>query len=98
MKIKKNGKRNKWKKKQQIEKLRQHLSDTNADINRTNMALKTLAEINNCVKSLEQEYNNTAENEPKLDYYTLSNEMKEYQNVAFFLVGISGGFIVYKFI
>ena len=43
------------KRKEEIEKLRQQLSDANADINRTNMSLKTLAEINNCVKSLEQE-------------------------------------------
>ena len=57
------------KRKEEIEKLRQQLSDANADINRTNMSLKTLAEINNLVKSLEQErdnlsheYNTAAEN------------------------------------
>ena len=48
------------KKKEEIEKLRQQLSDANEDINRTNMSLKNLAEINNRVKSLEQEYNTTA--------------------------------------
>ena len=86
------------KRKEEIEKLRQRLSDAIADINRTNMSFKTLREMNNCVKSLGQEYSwklqkyyTTSENEPKF-------EMKEYQNVAFFLVGISGGFIVYKFI
>ena len=62
-------------KKEEIEKLRQQLSDANADINRTNMSLKTL----------EQEYSEAAGNEPKLeDYYKPSDEMKEYQNVAFF--------------
>ena len=57
------------KRKEEIERLRQQLSDANADINRTNMSLKTLAEINNLVKSLEQErdnlsheYNTAAEN------------------------------------
>ena len=84
-------------KKEQIEKLRQQLSDANADINRTNMSLKTLSEMNNRVKSLEQEYNTAEENKPKLeDYYKPSDEMKEYQNVAFFLVGISVGYIFYK--
>ena len=83
------------KRKEEIEKLRQQLSDANADINRTNTALKTLVRV----KSLEKEYSESAGNEPKLeDYYKPSDEMKEYQNVAFFLVGISGGFIVYKFI
>ena len=78
------------KRKEEIEKLRQQLSDANADINRTNMSLKTLAEINNRVKSLEREYNTKAKNEPKLeDYYKPSDQMKEYQTVAFFLVGIS---------
>ena len=87
------------KRKEEIEKLRQQLSDANADINRTNTALKTLAAINNRMKSLEQEYSKAAGNEPKLENnYKESNEMKDYQNVAFFLVGISGGFIVYKFI
>ena len=94
------------KRKEEIERLRQQLSDANADINRTNTALKTLAEaqqreqaLNNRVKSLEKEYSEASENEPKLeDYYKPSDEMKEYQNVAFFLVGISGGYIVYKFV
>ena len=83
----------------EIEKLRQQLSEANANINRTNMSLKTLAEIYNRVKSLEQEYSEAVGNEPKLeDYYKPSDEMKDYQNVAFFLVGISGGYIFYKFI
>ena len=46
------------------------------------MSLKTLAEMNNRVKSLEQEYNNTPE--PKLeDYYKPSDEMKEYKILSF---------------
>ena len=61
------------------------------------MSLKNLATINNRFKNLQNEYN-TAENEPKLEDYKPSDEMKEYQNVAFFLVGISGGYIVYKFV
>ena len=85
MKQWKNGMKNKWKKKEEIENLRQQLSDANADINRTSMSLKTLAEIYNRVKSLEQEYSEAAGNEPKLeDYYKSSDQMKEYQNVAFF--------------
>ena len=48
--------------KEEIEKLRQQLSDANADINRTNMSLKTLAEMNNHYKSLEQEYSKAAGN------------------------------------
>ena len=84
-------------KKEEIEKLRQQLSDANADINRTNMSFKTLAEINKCVKSLEQEYN-TAE-EPKLkDYYKPSDAMKEYKILSFSITGIGTGYVVYKFI
>ena len=48
-KTKKNG----VEKKQDIEKLRQELSDANADINKTNRSLKTLAEMNNRVTRLE---------------------------------------------
>ena len=87
------------KRKEEIEKLRQQLSDANADINRTNMSLKNLPEMNNRVKSLEQEYNTIAKNEPKLeDYYKPSDEMKEYQTVAFSIVGLGTGYIVYKFV
>ena len=87
------------KRKEEIERLRQQLSDANADKNRTNAALKNLAEVISREKSLEKEYSEAVGNEPKLeDYYKPSNEMKDYQNVGFFLVGISGGFMVYKFI
>ena len=87
------------KRKQEIEKLRQQLSDANADINKTNMSLKNLAEINNRYKYLKEEADEEDEKEPKLeDYYKPSDEMKEYQNVVFFLVGLSGGYIVYKFL
>ena len=86
------------KRKEEIEKLRQQLSDANADINRTNMSLKTLAEMNNRVKSLEKEYNTAVENEPKLeDYCKESDEMKEYKMTSFSIVGIGTGYVVYKF-
>ena len=88
------------KRKEEIEKLRQQLSDANADINRTNTALKTLVRVNSLEKErdkLSREYSESAGNEPKLeDYYKPSDEMKEYQNVAFFLVGISGGYLIHK--
>ena len=74
--------------KKEIEKLRQ-LSDAN--INRTNMSLKTLAEVNDRVKSLEKEYNILS------DYYKPSEEMKEYQTVAITVIGLSGRYIIYKF-
>ena len=84
-------------KKEEIEKLEKKLSYANADINKTNMSLKKLAEINNRYKYLKEEYEKSEP--PKLeDYYKPSDEMKDYQNVSFFLVGISGGYLVYKFI
>ena len=92
-KIKKNGMKNKWKK-QQIEKLRQQLSDANADINRTNMSLKTLTEMNNHLKSLQQEYNTPKE--PKVLNYYKPEEMKEYQLVVVSVIGIGGGLLLQK--
>ena len=91
-------------KKEEIEKLRQHLSDVNTDINKTKMSLKTLAEINkrsgelvHCMKSLEQEYNTSEE--PKLeDYYKELDEMKEYKILSFLIINIGTGYVVYKFI
>ena len=84
-------------KKQDIEKLRQELSDANADINKTNRSLKTLAEMNNRVTRLENEYNESKNNQLKLeDYYKPSDEMEEYKNVAFLVIGVSGGYIIYK--
>ena len=86
------------KRKEEIEKLRQQLSDANADINKTNMSLKNLAEINNNFKNLQNEYY-AAENEPKLeDYYKPSDEMKEYKILSFSIIGIGTGYVVYKFI
>ena len=83
------------KRKEEIEKLRQQLSDANADINQTNTALKTLAEINHRFKSLEKEYKNTPE--PKLeDYYKESDEMKDYKILRFSIMGIGGGLILQK--
>ena len=92
-------------KKEEIEKLRQQFSDANADINQTNMSLKNLAEINKRLKSLEQESDNlsrecseAAGNEPKLeDYYKPSDEIKEYQTIAFSIMGLGTGYVVYKF-
>ena len=60
-------------KKEEIEKLRQQLSDANADINRTNRSLKTLAEMNNRVTRLENEYNKSKNNKPKLEDYYLED-------------------------
>ena len=70
---------NQMRRKEEIEKLWQQLSDANADINETNKSLKNLYEIQN-------EYQKEEEKEPKLEnYYKPSQEMKEYQNVVYFL-------------
>ena len=46
---------------------------------------------------MENEYQEEEEKEPKLEnYYTSSKEMKEYENVVFFIIGISGGYLVDK--
>ena len=85
--------------KQEIEKLRQQLSDVNADINRTNKSFENLAKINYRMKNLQNEYKEGVEEEPKLEnYYTPSNEMKEYQSVFFLLIGITGGYLSHKFL
>ena len=53
--------------------------------------------MNNHVMRLENEYNESKNKEPKFeDYYKPSDEMKEYQNVAFLIVGVCGGYIIYK--
>ena len=81
---------NQIKRKEEIQRLRQQLSDANADINQTNKSLKILAEIQN-------EYTEEEENEPKLEnYYTPSEEMKEYKIVIFFAGGLTGGYLGYK--
>ena len=75
--------------KQEMEKLRQQLSDANADINETNKSLRNL-------KKVENEYQEE-EKEPKLEnYYTPSKEMKEYQNIFFLLGGLTSGYLGYK--
>ena len=80
---------NQIKRKEKLERLRQQLSDANADINQTNKSLKILSEI----QEEEEE-----ENKPKLEnYYKPSEEMKEYQNVMFLLIGIAGGYAVDKY-
>ena len=61
------------------------------------MPLKALADINNCVKSSEKEYNTSEE--PKLeDYYKESDEMKEYKILSFSIIGIGTGYVFYKFL
>ena len=83
--------------KQEILKLRQQAVEANEDLNQTNKSLKNLGKIMNCVKCLQNEVENEAE--PKLeDYYKPSKEMKEYQNVLFLIVGLSGGYLFHKFI
>ena len=70
--------------KDKIEMLRQKASDSNADINQTNKALKELTKITR---------------ESKLeDYYQPSNKMKEYQLVVVSLMGLDGGFLLHKLI
>ena len=72
------------KKKDKIEMLRRQASDANADINDTNRALEELRKITR---------------EPKLeDYYKPSDEMKEYQLVVVSLMGLGGGWVLYKII
>ena len=72
------------KNKDKIEMLRQQASDMNPDINDTNHALEELRKITR---------------EPKLeDYYKPSDEMKEYQLVVVSLIGLGGGWVLYKII
>ena len=72
------------KKKDKIEMLRKQASDVNADINDTNYAVEELRKITR---------------EPKLvDYYKPSDEMKEYQLVVVSLIGLGGGWVLYKII
>ena len=78
-------------KKNEMELLRQQLSDANADINKTNKALDNLRKI-----TFE---NRTFEREPhESDFYKPSDEMREYQHAAVGLAGLIGGWGVYKLI
>ena len=82
---------------QKMEKLRQQLSDANADINKTNKSFENLAAINYKYKNLQNEYEEEEKEEPKLEnYYKPSKEMKEYQNIFFLLIGVTGGYLGYK--
>ena len=72
------------KKKHKIEMLRRQASDANADINNTNHALEELRKI---TRELKLE-----------DYYKPSDEMKEYQLVVVLLMGLGGGWVLYKII
>ena len=83
---------NQMKRKQKIEQLRMELSDANADINDTNKSLENLRKIQN-------EFKKEEENKPWLEnYYIPSKEMKEYQNVAFLIIGITSGYLIEKFL
>ena len=85
--------------KQEIQKLKQQAVEANEDINQTNKSLENLAKVLNRVKYLENEYVASNEAEPKLeDYYKPSQEMKEYQNILFLIVGLFGGYIIHKFV
>ena len=76
-------------KKNEMEILRQQLSDANADINKTNKALENLRKI-----TFE---NRTFTREPhKSDFYEPSDEMRYYQHVAVGSAGLIGGWGVYK--
>ena len=76
--------------KEEIQRLRQQLSDANEDINQTNKSFEIL-------KKLQNEYQEEEENKPKLEnYYKPSKEMKEYKNIFFLLGGLISGYLGYK--
>ena len=78
-------------KKNEMQLLRQQLSDANADINKTNKALDNLKKI-----TFE---NRTFTREPHIsDFYEPSDEMEEYQHAVVGLAGLVGGWGVYKLI
>lgn len=80
---------NQVEKKNKMELLRQQLSDANADINATNKALDNLKKITYKSKTFTRE--------PHIsDFYKPSDEMEEYQHVVVGLVGLLGGWGVYK--
>ena len=83
---------NQMKRKQKMELLRQELSDANADINDTNKSLANLRKI-------QDEFKREEEHKPRLEnYYTPSQQMKEYQNVAVLIIGITSGYVIHKFL
>ena len=78
-------------KKNEMELLRQQLSDVKADINKTNKALDNLRKITY--------ENRTFEREPHIsDFYKPSEEMRDYQHAAVGLAGLIGGWGFYKLI
>ena len=82
---------NQVEKKNEMELLRQQLSDGNADINKTNKALDNLRKI-----TFE---NRTFTREPLIsNFYEPADEMREYQHAAVGLAGLIGGWGVYKLI
>ena len=73
--------------KETIERLREQLSNVNADINVTNKSLEELRKIQ------QQE----EKNEPTLEnYYKPLDEMKDYQMFTVSLMGIGAGYIAVK--
>ena len=78
-------------KKNEIQLLRQQLSDANADINKTNKALDNLRKITFGNRTFTREPHESG-------FYEPSNEMEEYQHVAVGLAGLVGGWGVYKLI
>ena len=77
--------------KNNIEAKRHQLIEANADIKTTNRAL---AELNHYIEVSEAE---SAASEPILnDYYTPSEEMKEYQMITMAAVRLGSGVVGYK--
>ena len=75
-----------------IQELRQKLSDASRDINETNKALDELRQIQST--AMLSKYK-----EPQLnDFYKPSEEMKEYQYLTTGLMGISSGYLLFKFL
>ena len=69
-------------------KLRQELSDVNADMNETNKTLDELRQI----QSVKYK-------EPQLNYfYKPSDEMKEYQHITAGVIGNSSGYLLFKYL
>ena len=77
-----------------IQKLRQELSDANADISHTNQSLELLRKIRTVT------YNGTKfTEEPKLEnFYKPSPEMEKYQVIVGAVIGVGVGYLIYRVI
>ena len=77
-----------------IQKLRQELSDANADISHTNQSLELLRKIRTVT------YNGTKfTEEPKLEnFYKPSPEMEKYQVIVGAAIGVGVGYLIYRVI